>query len=382
MSTAAPSLVQPVRQDAWPASRRGLAGDVLRRASGLIAQDWLVYAIVGAYALIGAVALIATGASSAFAYLAYVPTWPFVFFLLFPFIYGMLGLLQIVHRFERRRRLAFAKMLSADRLASLAAGLALLAAMMIFQGAFTSLKNALPIWQHGFPGDRLQADIDEWMHFGRAPWLYLHAIAGNGIVRRIVEWNYNQGWFIVCFATMFWVAVAKEARPIRTRYFLCYVLCWILIGSVLAGLFLSAGPAFYGHSTGDFERFGPLIAFIGESAGLMHSAATVQSYLWAAHEAKVPGLGTGISAFPSMHVALVTLNALFLSERSRKWGAVGFAYVAFVLASSVYLAWHYAIDGYVAVAVTVAVFLLVRRLLPRTANDGRPFRACAAPLPR
>lgn len=364
MRTATPSLVRPVQSASLPAGWRDFAGDVFRRASGLIAEDWLVYAIVAAYALIGAVALIATGASSAFAYLAYIPTWPFVFFLLFPFIYGMLGVLQIAHRFERRRRLAFAKVMTVDRLASLAGGLALLFAMMVFQGAFTSLKNALPMWQHGFPHDRLQADIDEWLHFGRAPWLYLHAIAGNGIVRRIVEWNYNQGWFIVCFATMFWVAVAKEARPIRTRYFTCYVVSWILVGSVLAGLFLSAGPAFYGHSTGDFERFGPLLAFIGESAGRMHSAATVQNYLWTAHEANMPGLGTGISAFPSMHVALVTLNALFLSERSRKWGAVAFAYVALVLASSVYLAWHYAIDGYVAIAVTVAVFLFVRRLAP------------------
>ena len=57
------------------------------------------------------------------------------------------------------------------------------------------------------------------------------------------------------------------------------------------------------------------------------------------------GIVGGISAFPSMHVSLVTLNALFLFEFSRRGGLALFAYVALVVASSVYLAWHYAIDG-------------------------------------
>jgi hypothetical protein len=38
-----------------------------------------------------------------------------------------------------------------------------------------------------------------------------------------------------------------------------------------------------------------------------------------------------------------------------------FAYVALVVASSVYLAWHYAIDGYAAVAMTLVIYATVRR---------------------
>ena len=364
MKYVSPSLVRSEQRanadSLFPFHKYG--SEVVRQAARLIAEDRSIYAVVSAYALCTCIALLATGTASAFAFLAYIPTWPIVFFLLFPFVYAMLGLLQVVHRIDRRRRLAIMRVLTPERLASIVAGLVLLAATMVFQGAFTSLKNAFPIWADGFPYDRVQADIDEWMHLGRAPWLYLHDVAGTGIMRAVIEWNYNQGWFIVCFATMFWMAVAKEARPIRTRYFVCYVTSWVLIGSVFAGLFLSAGPAFYGYSTGDFGRFGALLTFLDGGTGGRHSASNVQMYLWSLHQAGSPGLGSGISAFPSMHVSLVTLNALFLFEHSRRLGMAAFVYVAFVLASSVYLAWHYAIDGYFSIVVTVCIFLVVRSL--------------------
>ena len=58
------------------------------------------------------------------------------------------------------------------------------------------------------------------------------------------------------------------------------------------------------------------------------------------------------------------LNALFVWEYSRRLGAVAFVYVAFVAVSSVYLAWHYAIDGYAAAAVAIVVYVVARKLVP------------------
>jgi hypothetical protein len=142
------------------------------------------------------------------------------------------------------------------------------------------------------------------------------------------------------------------------------MLTWIVIGNIAAGIFLCAGPAFYGQVTGDPTRFGEQLAFLARHADYDGSAAYYQNYLWMLYEKGVSGFGSGISAFPSMHVALITLNALFIWERSRAWGIAAFAYVAFILASSVYLAWHYAVDGYAAIAMTVGIYLLVRRWLP------------------
>lgn len=334
-------------------------------ARGLLHNDRSIYALVGLHALVGCIALYATDATNAFAHLAYLPTWPLVFFAFFPFMYFLVGVSRIIHRFDTRRRLAFRKMLAYERCKHFFAGLALLAAMMLFQGTCTSLKNAFPTWHGGFPNDILQADLDEYLHFGEAPWRYLMTAGDNGVLRWLIEWNYNQGWFIFCFSALFWVAVSVEANRVRTRYFLCYCLNWIIIGNVFAFIFLSAGPAFYGQVAGDVGRFADQMAFLGESNSA-HSAVNIQRYLLALYEAGQAGFGSGISAFPSMHVSLAMLNALFLFEWSRKWGCIALGYVLLVLASSVYLAWHYAIDGYAAILLTTAIYWLVRKGFSRS----------------
>ena len=117
-------------------------------------------------------------------------------------------------------------------------------------------------------------------------------------------------------------------------------------------------------------RFADQMAFLEKSGDGMHSAAHIQRYLWAFHERGTAGFGSGIAAFPSVHVSLVTLNALFLFEFSRKAGLVACAYVALVVASSVYLAWHYAIDGYAAIILTIAIYGVIRWLLSVAAVGG------------
>ncbi len=94
------------------------------------------------------------------------------------------------------------------------------------------------------------------------------------------------------------------------------------------------------------------------------SAIAFQQYLWDNYEAGTARFASGISAFPSIHVAMVTMNALFLWEWSRKIGLAGFAYVAIILASSVCLAWHYAIDGYVSILVVTVLHAMLRRFFP------------------
>ena len=340
------------------------------------AAGWPIYAAVAAYAL-GASALItATDAERASAFASYIVVWPIAFFGLFPAIYALLVLLRILHRLNpgQGRLRALRRAFAVRHLSQFGTGLGLLGAMMVFQGAFTTIKTALPLWNGGFPYDVLHANIDRALHFGTDPWRYLLAAAGDDVVRAGVEWNYNQGWFIFCYATLFVVCVSYATSGLRTRYLVCYMLVWIIVGNILAGLFLSAGPAFYGHVTGDSARFGEQLAFLAASGDSAHSATKVQTYLWHFYENETGGLGSGISAFPIMHIGLVTLNSLFISEASRRWGTAAFAYVGVVLVSSVYLAWHYAIDGYVAIAVTVAVYYAAKRAFA--------VRASAAPLPR
>lgn len=309
----------------------------------------------------------------------YFGQWTKVFLFVMPTLAIAFDLFLLVHRFDRRRALAFRRVFSAKRMAGLISGVFLLGGLMFFQGSFTTIKNMLPALRGGFADDRAQADIDAWLHFGVDPWIWLHSFLGQDWIRSIIEFNYNVIWFVLCFGALFFVATSPSADRIRKRYLLLFAFVWIGCGNILAGLFLSAGPAFYGEVVGDHTRFADLVAFLSRGGG-GSSAAGFQTYLWELHESGSAGFGSGISAFPSIHVGLITLNALFLNGYSKRLGIVAFAYVAVIQISSVYLGWHYAIDGYVSMVVVVAAYYGLAALLKRRRTPKYPV-AAAASLP-
>ena len=65
-----------------------------------------------------------------------------------------------------------------------------------------------------------------------------------------VEWNYSIVFFTGSFGLLFFVATSPLAARVRTRFIFCFMLVWVILGNVLAGLFMSAGPAFYGRVDG------------------------------------------------------------------------------------------------------------------------------------
>jgi len=85
-------------------------------------------------------------------------------------------------------------------------------------------------------------------------------------------------------------------------------------------------------------------------------ALGVQEDLWSTYEAATTGLGSGISAMPSMHVAVAVLMALAMHRVNRWVGVAFWAFALIIQIGSVHLAWHYAIDGYVAAVMVVAIW--------------------------
>ncbi len=261
------------------------------------------------------------------------------------------------------RRSILARRLEPVAVGRLLSGFLALAAFIVFMGSFTTFKTLMPELMGGFTHDAIQADIDRALHFGHEPGNVLFRLLDAPYVREAIEWNYSVLWSLIGFIPVYFIATSARGDRLRLRYLLTTVATWAAIGSVLACLFLSAGPAFYGAVTGDAVRFAPLNAFLGQSAS--SPAAAFQAYLWKSYSTGTASLGTGISAFPSMHVGLAMMQALFLREISRPAGLVGFGYVALVIASSVYLGWHYAIDGYVSVLVALGIHAGIRRLFLR-----------------
>lgn len=335
-------------------------GFVCTLSARLRADLWLYAAIIG-YTAICFALLAATHQWQKASHALYIGQWARAFLMVMPLAVVVFDISTVILRFPRRRRLAYRRLYSIQRLAALIGGLILLWAMMVFQGSFTSIKNILPDLHGGFVHDHLHADIDRWLHLGMDPWRYLYQVAAWPPLLHLIEFNYNVLWFVLCFGGLFFVATSIRVDAIRKRYIIMFMLTWAGLGNVLADLSLSAGPAYYGFVTGDTVRFADQLAFLSSSSSA-HSASAYQAYLWKLREMGLAGFGGGISAFPSVHVGLATMNALFLYEYSRRLGVVAYGYVALIILSSVYLGWHYAIDGYVSVIVVVIAHICVRKL--------------------
>lgn len=323
-------------------------------------RDLPLYLAIAAYVIVGLAYVHASTKIPLETFRLYAEVWSMNFLVVAPGLLFVAGIARIVHGVERRRLLALRHMFSPKRTARFVAGSALLMALMLFQATFTSIKNTLS--RDGFKFDQVQADIDKFIHGGIDPWRILYGITDNRYVLSAIEINYNAIWFILCFATLYWACTSPKADGIRTRYVLSFMLVWIIIGNILAGMYISAGPVYYGLVTGDMERFAEQLAVIAQNEGGFSSAYEYQQYLWLLYSTGNTGFASGISAFPSVHVGLITLNALFLYEYNKKLGLLAFAYTGFIIMSSVYLAWHYAIDGYVSVIVTLVIFYALKNL--------------------
>lgn len=331
-----------------------------------IAADRILYVILSIYCSFALIYACATGIFSPDAAFQMLDVYTQIsltgYCVAFPFLLLIGMTIRIILRLPRRRWLAFRKALDARSVARILAGTALLLAMIPFRALFNLVKFSIPN-PGGFAYDRLLADIDRALHFGIDPFRFLHAIGHNELLLRIVELNYNNLWFIITFGALYVIAVSPRFAAIRLRFVACFVLAWALSGTLFAILGSSAGPVYFGLVTGDTERFADLVSFVQLTRGQPGAAADFQDYLWTTQSQGHIGVGSGISAFPSVHVTIITMLALFIGElKSRAWTIAAWAYVAITCASSVYLGWHYAVDGYAAIAVAAATHFGVKKL--------------------
>lgn len=332
------------------ASAKGVRGDVL------------IYWFVLIYAIIAAIIVEMSVGLRADTLLIYTRVWLVNYGLIFPLCFASVGFIKIIHRLDNRRLLAFRHMFSQRRVGRFLAGSVLFVAILVFTTSFTSLKNVASA-NTAFTWDVAFANLDHFIHFGHDPWRLLYGAIENTGFLRVLELNYNILWFVLNYSLLYWVAVSPQADGVRLRYMMGFFFVWVILGSAVGPMMLSAGPAFYGLVTGDVERFGGQVAFLASSKGMLSSAADYQSYLWTLREMQQTSFGSGILAFPSVHVALTMLNALFAWEFNRRIGLVAFAYVGVILFSSIYLGWHYGVDGYFSIIAVVGFYFASRAVM-------------------
>jgi hypothetical protein len=244
----------------------------------------------------------------------------------------------------------------------LAGALPVFLLLPVMMSTFTYLKFSIPYLQP-FVFDAQFADWDRLLHFGYEPWELLQPVFGHPLASAVVNVIYHL-WLFVLFGVLLWQAFTLSRPQLRMRYFLSFVLIWILLGNVVATLLSSAGPVYYGRITGLADPFAPLMAYLQQASQTAWiPALDVQDMLWRAYIERDLALGAGISAMPSLHVA-ISASFVFLGFAVSRWlGIVFSVFAAAIMIGSVHLGWHYAIDGYAALVGAWVIWWAVGRFL-------------------
>lgn len=233
-----------------------------------------------------------------------------------------------------------------------------------FLSAFTSMKTLIPEF-NPFIWDDFLKNLDEFIHFGYAPWKLLHPVIGYPVITFLLNIVYN-AWLPALFAVLYYQLFSLKNPQLRARFLLSFILVWAINGTVLATLLSSAGPCYFDYvSTQIIENpYTSLLSYIHEAAqDYTLWTPSTQQKLWQTYIEADSSLGAGISAMPSVHVATAFLFVLLgFSSDKKIWRILSLLFFVLILVGSIHLAWHYAVDGYAAIMATYFIWKLTDHL--------------------
>ncbi len=243
--------------------------------------------------------------------------------------------------------------------------------------AYTSMKGMIPLLQP-FAFDVSFAGFDKALHFGVHPWQLTHAVFGSAAATMVINFVYNL-WFLVSWGFLLWQIINLGQARKRMQFLLSFAMTWALLGSLGAVLMSSAGPVYYGYVTGLespfaalMERLYAISTDLEAAGGAKIGALRVQEWLWSTYQSGATEVGGGISAMPSMHVAMAVLVALSGRHIGKFIGWALIIYAILIQIGSVHLGWHYAIDGYLSVILTIVIWKLAGAIVARTMPAKSP----------
>jgi hypothetical protein len=255
------------------------------------------------------------------------------------------------------------------------ARLPLLGIAIVFMPFFSKMKSMIPLF-NTFDWDSTFIAWDRAIFFGYDAWQVLQPVFGYPIVSAAMAGLYHVWMLLIYIGTLFFIFY-PAANQMRRHYLLGFVLIWTLIGGVMATALASVGPVFMNPIMGD-PTFDAQMAYLNAANEQVPILTLhVQEMLLGWYHAGDRGLGSGITAMPSMHVSMAFLFWLAIRRVSANAGRFFFAFMALIWIGSVHLAYHYAVDGLVSVIATAFVWGFVNAIIrgwdvwrEKVANSG------------
>lgn len=223
---------------------------------------------------------------------------------------------------------------------------------------YTLFKATIPVI-NPFWADSFFIALDYRLH-GDDPWRLSHELQ-QWIDVDGAAMTYSGYWGAFAFSFPAFLALSDSDHARKLRYLALYGAAWIILGNVVATLFSAAGPIYADAVVGG-HTFEPMIASLSNLTFPGTSVDRVQQALWEKYvlDGGLQLTGSGISAFPSMHVAVAAIWAVYICERSWIYAPVAIAFLATILFLSVFTGWHYAVDGYMSIIGVLAINLILR----------------------
>jgi hypothetical protein len=271
------------------------------------------------------------------------------------------------------------QMLNSKVARRLVRGLPMLIGVIPFLIAFSMMKSSIGLF-NTYGWDASFIAVDRQIH-GVDAWLLLQPMMGYPIITSATAAAYH-GWVLLLYGGCIYFALFCRTEVLRRRYFIAFLGIWTVIGVVLATVFASYGPAFVEPLMG-IQTFSDQMDYL-QAANETYPILVlqVQQTLLEWHLTGNQGLGRGISAMPSMHVALAFLFFLGMRKVSKVLGAASGLFCVIILLGSVHLGYHYALDGYVAIAATLVIWKVAGWLASiMTATNQPPLSTTRVSLP-
>ncbi len=210
-------------------------------------------------------------------------------------------------------------------------------------------------------------DLDRAVHLGLSPSLFLTgAFTGRGFLR-FLDLVYSNVYFLLIVVSVPLLLLVRDLNR-RMAFLSAYAFVW-MAGSVVYLAFPAWGPVFvFPDVFEDVLRYMPATVSVQEVL-----FREIHSLVNAPLAPRILRFGC-VAAFPSLHLAVVTLFAAASRSVSRAWFVANVVVVVLMLIGSVVTGYHYLVDGWAGIALGLGAFALGSRLFPAVPGAAPPAR--------